>query len=236
MHYIQRERDKAGPDGSHYEYAVGARIEDGDVVVDRWVTQERAIKLGASYEDAAARMLADCLGCLTTLFEAPPAPVVAAPKVDPAEERRRRVARYLPRDERIARGFGTDKDHAEAEQERRHAAEQAARAAEAKRRASVDAAIAAGKVDEARALMSEEEQARFDRQQERAAAAKERERVQQIRAALKAGDDEAARALMTADERVALDAAQAKRAERETQTIAAADVGEVPAELLRSER
>lgn len=180
--YIQREKKFHGRDdkeraaaafaahmsgnGAH-EYAVGARIEDGDVVVDRWVSQTEAIALGAAYEPTDAVTLAECLGCSTTFFEAPTPVVPEVEAEDPDTARRRRVAKHLPRDERIARGFGTEEDHAEVARERRQADALAAQETESMRRGAIAAGLRDGSIDDARALMTDAERERFDAQWQR---------------------------------------------------------------------
>lgn len=71
---------------------------------------------------------------------------------------------------------------------------------EEQRRATIEGAVAAGKIDEARALMTDEERQRFDARTKR----------------------EAARAERT-------------KPKRDTETITATDVGEMPADLLADE-
>ncbi len=96
MHYVQREKlAPPKPGESAYEYAIGLRVEAGDVVVERWVPQAEAMqddRAGMSAEEAAR--WAKLLGCFTTRFEAEPAPE-PTPAIDPDDARRARVAMAL---------------------------------------------------------------------------------------------------------------------------------------------
>jgi hypothetical protein len=176
-HYIDRERtpEERVPGESAYLYAVGARFERGDCIVDRWVSQAEAVATAeAAYDEATATRLASCLGCGVTLFEAPPPPE-PEPREDPDEARKRRVADHLHEQTRAAldadniaaaeaaAALMSDEERAKAEamiaEHRRRAEEQAAREAEHQRRASIAAAIDAGDEPAALALMTDEERA-----------------------------------------------------------------------------
>jgi hypothetical protein len=125
-------------------------------------------------------------------------------------------ARTRRRADRVAQGVATEVDLAEIAEEK----EQAAREAERQRRASIAAAIAAGDEPAALALMTDEERAKHE----------ERKRVAAERA--KAEAERKATREKAAKESAERKAAKARKPERDTETITAVDVGEVPAEQL----